>query len=132
MAEETHSQMSPESTDSTEAAERTLHKFLEAASVRAVYGEPETYGDITIIPTAEIVGGLGFGFGRGTGETGKGNASGAGGGGGLQSRPVAAVVITPNGVRVEPIVDLTKVWLAGLTTAGFMFGILARIRRRTR
>ncbi len=130
MAEETRSQQPFEPTDSTQIAERTMKKFLEAGSVRAVYGEPATYGNITIIPAAEVVSAMGFGLGAGTGETGKGNASGAGGGGGIQSRPVAAVVITPNGVRVEPIVDLTKVWLAGLTTAGFVFATLARMRRR--
>jgi uncharacterized spore protein YtfJ len=129
MAEEAQ-QVPSETNDSTQVAERTLEKFLQAGSVSAVYGEPATYGDITIIPAAEVVSAMGFGLGAGTGETGKGNASGAGGGGGIQSRPVAAVVITPNGVRIEPIVDMTKVWLAGLTTAGFIFATLARMRRR--
>jgi uncharacterized spore protein YtfJ len=130
MAEEAQTKVPPEPTDSTQVAEKTMKKFLDAGSVSAVYGEPATYGDITIIPAAEVVSVMGFGLGAGTGETGKGNASGAGGGGGIQSRPVAAVVITPNGVRIEPIVDLTKVWLAGLTTAGFIFATLARMRRR--
>lgn len=130
MAEETQTRVPPEPTDSTQVAERTMEKFLQAGSVSAVYGEPATYGDITIIPAAEVVAAMGFGLGAGTGETGKGNASGAGGGGGIQSRPVAAVVITPNGVRIEPIIDITKVWLAGLTTAGFILATLARMRRR--
>ncbi len=107
-----------------------MKKFLDAGSVSAVYGEPATYGDITIIPAAEVVSVMGFGLGVGTGGAGQGGGSGAGGGGGIQSRPVAAVVITPNGVRIQPIVDVTKVWLAGLTTAGFIVGMLARMQRR--
>ncbi len=130
MAEETQSQAASGQVDSTQVAETTMRKFLDAASVRAVYGEPASYGDITIIPAAEVVSVMGFGLGTGTSGAGQGGGSGAGGGGGIQSRPVATVVITPNGVRIEPIVDITKVWLAGLTTAGFVFGMLARMRRR--
>ncbi len=130
MANETKSNVPPETTDSTQVAEKTMSKFLEAGTVRAVYGEPTEYGDITIIPSAEVVSVMGFGLGAGTGETGEGRASGAGGGGGIQSRPVAAIVISPNGVRVEPIVDVTKVWLAGLTAAGFIAGMVARMNRR--
>jgi uncharacterized spore protein YtfJ len=130
MVEEIQSQVSSEPTDSTKAAETTMKKFLDAGSVRAVYGEPASYGDITIIPAAEVVSVMGFGLGSGSGGAGQGGGSGGGGGGGIQSRPVAAVVITPNGVRIEPIVDVTKVWLAGLTAAGFIFGMLARMRRR--
>ncbi len=132
MAEQTGSRVTSESRDSTQIAETTMKRFLEAGSVRAVYGEPSTYGDITIIPAAEVVCAMGFGLGSGMSETGQGKGSGAGGGGGIQSRPVAAVVITPNGVRIQPIVDVTKVWLAALTTAGFVFGILRRMGRRSK
>ncbi len=129
MANETQSSIPPEPTDSTQVAERTMSRFLRAGSVEAVYGEPIQRGDVTIIPAAEIVGAMGFGLGSGTGQTGQGNASGAGGGGGIQSRPVATVVITPNGVRVQPIVDMTKLWLAGLTTVGFIVGTISRMNR---
>jgi hypothetical protein len=44
------------------------------------------------------------------------------------SRPVAAVVISPTGVRVEPILDLTKIVLAALTTLGFMAATLTRMQ----
>jgi hypothetical protein len=60
------------------------------------------------------------------------SGEGAGAGGGAQGRPVAAIVITGNQVRVEPIVDVTKVALAALTTAGFMAFWLARLARSTR
>jgi hypothetical protein len=45
---------------------------------------------------------------------------------------VAAIVISGNHVRVQPIVDSTKVALAALTTAGFMAFWLARLASSTR
>jgi hypothetical protein len=38
-----------------------------------------------------------------------------------------AVVSSPNGVRVEALIDIAKMWLAGLTTAGFVFAMIARM-----
>ena len=37
-----------------------------------------------------------------------------------------------DGVRVEPVFDRTKVALAALTAFGFIFGMMARMRRATR
>jgi uncharacterized spore protein YtfJ len=109
-------------------AQETMEKFLEAASVDAVYGEPLTYGDTVVVPAAEVVSLMAFGLGYG-GMTGP-DPKGAGGGGGrILSRPVAAIVISPAGVRVEPIVDVTKVGLAALTAFGFMAATLWRMSR---
>ena len=118
----------------------TLEKFLEVASVEAVYGEPVQHADQIVIPCAEIVCGLGFGIGTGFGvNEGQGeddnpakNAGGGGGGGGgghVLSRPVAVIVASPEGVRVDPVVDVTKVALAALTAGGFMVGMLLRMAR---
>jgi hypothetical protein len=46
-------------------------------------------------------------------------------------RPVAIIAIGPDGVRVKPVVDVTKVALAGLTAWVSMLG-LAHARRRAR
>jgi uncharacterized spore protein YtfJ len=118
----------------------TMDKFLTAASVNAVYGEPIQSGDALIIPTAEVLSGMGFGMGVGVGnnavkdEEGKpGQSSGGGGGGGgggrVLSRPVAVIIASPEGVRVEPVVDVTKVALAALTAGGFILGMLLRMLR---
>jgi hypothetical protein len=45
------------------------------------------------------------------------------------SRPVAVIIASPEGVRVEPVVDVTKIALAALTAAGFMVGMLLRMNR---
>jgi uncharacterized spore protein YtfJ len=104
--------------------------------VDRVYGAPIRRGDVTIIPAAEVIAGLGFGLGFGSGadpeDVPKGEvripAGGGGGGGGRTlSRPVAVVVVDPEGVRVEPVVDHTKIALAALTAAGFIFITLLRI-----
>ena len=44
-------------------------------------------------------------------------------------RPVAAIIINQEGVRVEPIVDVTKVGLAFLTTLGAVLITLFKVRR---
>jgi uncharacterized spore protein YtfJ len=122
--------------------ERTLERFLASAGVDRVYGEPLREGDRTVIPAAEVLTVLGFGsgFGMGSGpaeparaaspaedgeaQTAGGGGVGGGGGGRTLARPVAIVVVGPEGVRVEPVVDPTKIALAGLTAAGFMAAVL--------
>jgi len=125
---------------SVDLATDTMEKFLSAASVNAVYGEPIQSGDALIIPTAEVLSGMGFGVGVGVGnnadksEEGKpvqnsGGGGGGGGGGRVLARPVAVIVVSPEGVRVEPVVDVTKVALAALTAGGFILGMLLRMLR---
>ena len=133
------------------AARDTLGEFLDTASVERVYGEPIKKDDTTIIPAAEVLVGLGFGLGSGYGggpqsccqetaqgaseagskstQSGWGGGSGGGGGGRTLSRPVAIIVISPAGVRVEPVVDVTKVALAAFTAAGFMLAMIGRMMR---
>ncbi len=64
----------------------------ENARVRAVFGEPIRQGD-------RVQGGFGLGFGRGKM---------------FRARPVAVIGISPGGVRIRPIVDLTRLLLASM------------------
>ncbi len=128
-------------TDAMDVIDLTMERFLDTASVDLVYGDPVEHGDTMIIPTAEILVGLGFGAGYGGGRSGKqededeereagegyGEGGGGGGGGRTFSRPVEIVVYSPEGVRVEPVVDVTKIALGALTAAGFMTGMLLRM-----
>ena len=113
----------------------TMDKFLGAADVDAVYGEPLVQGDVTILPTAEILSLAGFGIGSGYGtnqemeESQVGGGSGGGGGGRVLSRPVAIIVNSPEGVYIEPVIDVTKIALAALTAAGFMVGMVTKMLR---
>jgi uncharacterized spore protein YtfJ len=113
----------------------TMDEFLAAADVSVVYGEPIQHEDTLIIPTAEVLCAMGFGVGSGSGTSAEhdpdkpsqGSGSGGGGGGKILSRPVAVVVASPEGVRVEPVIDVTKIALAALTAVGFMVGMMGRM-----
>ncbi|HZD55525.1 MAG TPA: spore germination protein GerW family protein [Anaerolineales bacterium] len=117
------------SAQAIDAVQSTLERFLDTADVKHVYGEPIQHGDTVVIPTAEVLTGLGFGAGSGSGAGGDGEGSGGGGGGGGRtlSRPVAIVVISPDGVRIQEVVDPTKIALAAITAGGFMVGMLMRM-----
>jgi uncharacterized spore protein YtfJ len=118
--------------------QNTMEEFLATSDVRVVYGEPIQHDDTMIIPTAEVLCVLAFGIGSGSGTTAdqnpekpsQGSGSGGGGWGRALSRPVAVVVASPEGVRVDPVVDLTKIALAGLTALGFMVGMMFRMSSR--
>lgn len=120
-------------TEQPDAVRQTLGRFLETLSTVGVFGTPVVREDLTVIPCAEMIMGMGMGQGSGTGVAsdgaGQSVGSGAGGGGGGMSRPVAAIVIARGQVRVEPIVDATKVALAGITMFAFVGATLLRMRR---
>lgn len=144
MSDENKDFMTEEQLTATKEAasviENTMENFLEAASVDHVYGEPVKYGDTVVIPAAEVLSAAGFGYGFGSGssveeeegEGGSGAGGGGGGGGRVLARPVAVIVVSPEGVRVDPVADRTKVLLALITTLGFMFSVLARIKNAGR
>ncbi|MGW8143580.1 MAG: spore germination protein GerW family protein [Anaerolineales bacterium] len=129
-----------------EDVNETMQTFIESASVDKVYGQPVEIGETKIIPTSENLVVLGFGAGMGYGRgdfedeespsngqgTGEGGGGGGGGGGRTLSRPVAIVIASPAGVRVEPVVDRTKIVMAALTAAGFVAGMFFRMSRGPR
>ena len=112
-------------------AQETMETFLDTADVSKVYGEPLKHEDSIIIPAAEVLAVAGFGAGYGSGgpEDTSGEGGGAGGGGKTFSRPVAVVIADKNGVRVEPVVDPTKIAMTFFTTLGFMFATIARMKK---
>ena len=107
---------------------QAISQLVSNASVDTVFGRPIERDGATIIPCSEIA--VGFGMGSGTGpvdERGNPTGGGSGGGGGSQGRPIAVIVMSQEGVRIEPILDLTKVALAGITTGSFMLFWLSRL-----
>lgn len=132
---------------SQEDAMALVNKLFDVAQPSAVYGEPVTVGEHTVITASEVKVGMGFGFGAGGGsnteaaenegtpeaeEAATGFGTGGGGGGVSGGRPVAAISIGPDGVRVDPVVDATKIALAFFTTLGAMFMMLNRMRAASR
>jgi uncharacterized spore protein YtfJ len=133
---------------SQEDATELVGRLFDVAKPGVVFSEPITAEGRTVITASEvtIAVGIGFGIGGGTGTgtaepeegeeeseggqvEGAGIGGGGGGGGGSSGRPVAVVIIEPAGVRVEPVVDATKLGLAALTTLGGIFAMAARMRR---
>jgi uncharacterized spore protein YtfJ len=127
-----------------------VEKIFAAAQPGAVYGQPVASETYTVITAAEVTSGGGFGMGMGLGPPPRpggtaaaaadtaqpedrqtGGGGGGGGGGGSMGRPVAVIAIGPDGVTVRPVVDVTKVALAGLTAWATMLAVL-RARRRAR
>ncbi|GAB4578249.1 MAG: hypothetical protein Fur0022_09830 [Anaerolineales bacterium] len=107
-----------------ESIHANVDKFIEAAGVDKVYGNAVEKDKTVVIPAAEVITSMGFGMG------GSAKGEGGGGGGGFStSRPVAVVIVTEQGVRVEPIVDVTKVALAMFTAVGFMLSTLAKMKK---
>jgi uncharacterized spore protein YtfJ len=126
-----------------------VDKLFAVGRPESVFSAPVTAGDTTVITAAEVTvsvgagAGGGYGFGQapspggegapaGAANEGGGGGSGGAGGGVALGRPVAAIIISPQGVRVEPIVDPTKIALAFFTTLGSMAFMLARMRRAGR
>ena len=118
--------------ESDTAALATISHLFDVYQPGVVFSEPTTIGDNTVITAAEVQVGMGLGVGRGAGGEGatSGEGMGGGGGGGSMGRPVAAIVITPKGVQVEPIVDVTKIALAFFTTIGAMYMAWRTMRRQ--
>ncbi|MFO7537635.1 MAG: hypothetical protein R6X32_06195 [Chloroflexota bacterium] len=124
-----------------EKANELMAKLFTVTQPEAVFSPPVTAHEQTVITASEVTAGFGFGFGSGGGiapnqnegddaATGFGGGGGGGGGGTAQARPVAAVIITAHGVRVEPIVDVTKISIAFFTAFGAIISMLYKMRSR--
>ena len=82
----------------------TLGEIEKVLSTKTVVGEPITVQDTTLIPLITV--GFGFGAAGGTGKgeaRQKGEGSGGGTGGGAWVKPVAVIIVSKDGVKVEPI-----------------------------
>ncbi len=125
-----------------------MNKLVGIGDPGAVFSPPLTVGERTLVTASESYVALGLGFGSGselnldeqpsgtsaTDESPRLTSQGGGGGGGGLSlrRPIAAIVVGPHGVEVQPIIDLTKIGLAFITVLGSMAFLLSRMRRPLR
>jgi uncharacterized spore protein YtfJ len=149
MSEQGHQKFIAESIESYEEGLELLERLFEAAEPEAVYSEPVVVGEYTIITACENSVGLGFGYGLGAGggpaapqgeqeddeeqaETGFGVGGAGGGGGAAAARPVAVISVGPNGVSVEPVIDVSKLIIAFFTTLASIFIMGSKIRKAAR
>jgi len=134
-----------------ELLERLGRQLGKNATVQAVFGEARTYGDRTIIPVARVA----YGFGGGPNGVGAPSAAdvspdeqakpakgsrmrGVGRGVGLRVEPLAMVEIGPKGVRIIPIVDVSRMIgrvffsVFGFTLAALVVSAITGKRRSER
>ena len=101
---------------------------LGQADVKAVYSQPITAQDKTIVPAAKIM----FAYGAGAGTAGLRNENprgeGGGGGGGVRAVPVGLFEVGSQGTRFVPITDRGK--LADVLLGGVALGLWLGWRRR--
>jgi uncharacterized spore protein YtfJ len=111
-----------------------IEKAVERLGVNAVFGEPVRQGDVTVIPVAEIRFGFGYGYGSGQGrpeEGGPGTGEGSGGGSGAGGRasPKGYIRVSSEGVQFEPVLDVTRIALAGIAFAAWSVFWIGRTMR---
>ena len=119
-----------------------IEEMIDKLSVETVFGKATTEGEMTIIPVAEVNFGFGYGGGYGRGPHGEqtqgerdatttppGEGGGSGGGAGGRATPRGYLHITADGVKFEPIMDVTRIPLAGILMGAWsVFWITATIR----
>jgi uncharacterized spore protein YtfJ len=115
----------------------TLEGLRSSASVDAAFGKPQEAEGRFMIPVSSVQVGMGMGFGREVVEESpeRERASdeiptGGGGGGGAGARPIAMIEVSADETIIHPIVDETKVSLAGIALGAWMFFLLAVTIRR--
>jgi uncharacterized spore protein YtfJ len=103
-----------------------IEKMVDGLGVGAVFGEPIMEGGVTVVPVAEVRFAFGYGYGSGGGrveETGDSprTAEGSGGGSGAGGRASARgyIRISADDVRFEPVLDVTRLALAGIAFAAW-------------
>ena len=112
-----------------------IGQMHERATVKAVFGEPYQVNGRTVIPVAKVSYGFGFGAGRGNAKLSGANESGGGGEGGggggrVSVRPVAVLEVSGTETRLKPIVDVTRLAIAGMALVVWnVFWITYTVRR---
>lgn len=124
----------------------------DALTVRRVFGEPITQGDLTIIPVARVHGGSGMGYGSGTLDAHRGGSAekdttqaptghadnaggegdGGGGGFGVSVRALGVYVVRGDDVLWRPALDLNRVILGGQIVGAIAVLAIARALRKPR
>ncbi len=101
-----------------------LERLFGKVTASDVFRTLETSEDRVVIGASAVERAGGFGFGAGEGVDPDADevvgGGGGGGGGAGQARPVAVIEITPDGVKVWPVIDYTKLGLVAI-------GVLAAI-----
>ena len=99
------------------------------AGAKAVFGDPVELDGRKIIPVASVTYGFGMGGGMGPKREEGEAPGGGGGGGGVRVQPVAVIEVVDGKVRVQPIVNVTRLALMAMCVAAWsVFWVTATVR----
>jgi uncharacterized spore protein YtfJ len=111
-----------------------IEKMVDGLGVGAVFGEPIREGGVTVVPVAEVRFAFGYGHGSGRGSvreaegeprTDEGSGGGSGAGGRASAR--GYIRISADEVGFEPVLDVTRLALAGIAFAAWSVFWIGRI-----
>jgi uncharacterized spore protein YtfJ len=121
----------PASEPEMRSVSEPIERMLERLTAAPVFGPPTTTGEVTVIPVSAVSFGFGFGAGGGRGPAGTEPAGGSGGGAGGAGRaePRGYIRVAGAEIKYEPIIDQTRVAVAGiLMVAWNVFWVAATVR----
>jgi uncharacterized spore protein YtfJ len=113
-----------------------VEQIQSTANWTSVFGEPQTVEGKTVIPLAAVRYRFRLGFHQPVGgeDCAEGDIGHAGGG--IAARPMGVLEVTPRGVQPKPLVDPTRLGLAGIALAGWLgfwsFRALAKVLGRAK
>jgi uncharacterized spore protein YtfJ len=114
-----------------ERVKEMLERAAQSARIDTAYGEARQVNGKTIIPVARVTYGGGGGEGKGKGDDG-GEGEGGGGGLGVHVQPLGVFVVTEQAERWVPVIDVTRVVLAGCAVATLALLTIGKIAGRRR
>lgn len=116
-----------------------IEKMVDGLGAGSVFGEPIREGSVTVVPVAEVrfAFGYGYGSGRGRGEEAEGGSStdegsGCGSGAGGRASAKGYIRISGDEVTFEPVLDVTRLALAGIAFAAWSVFWIGRALRDVR
>ena len=114
-----------------EMVQSVADRVSSVATVNTVFGEPKVLNGRAVIPVAIVAGGFGAG-GESVDDVTDISRTDGGGGGGYAIRPIAVIEVTDSGTRLIPILDTTRLLLAGIGLLGGIVWTIARVCRSHR
>ena len=122
--------------DETRPNLEPIEKMVDELGVGAVFGEAIREGGVTVVPVAEVRFAFGYGYGSGRGgreepegkprmDEGGGGGSGAGG----RASAKGYIRISSDEARFEPVLDVTRLALAGIALAAWSVFWIGRVMR---
>ena len=115
----------------TDSVVQVLGRLVDTMKTSSVFGQPIEYSDRIVIPCSNMSVNLGMGFGSGPviqdSDQEKRRMGGGGGGGSAMGRPMAIIVMSKDGVSVQPIPDVTRIVVTALATAALTLMWFSRL-----